>query len=64
MKAKYVASLEAAIQKWADENSEELASEGDACWWYPGMVSDMATAAAAIYDASSKGQDFAIEQSA
>jgi hypothetical protein len=28
------------------------------------MVSDMATAAAAIYDASSKGQDFAIEQSA
>ncbi len=60
MNTRLQATLEAAIQKWCDEECES--SEWGLTWMYDQQVVDMAKAAALVFDASCAGQQFAKEQ--
>ena len=57
MKSKLFAKLEEAIEKFVNENDEERDF-----YIYDSQIEDMAKAAAAIYDATEKGQKFADNQ--
>jgi len=52
--------LESAINKWMDDNCE--AGDWPSGFVYESEIVDMANAAALVFDASNKGQSFAIEE--
>jgi len=51
------ASLEKAIQEWADKECES--SDWPNGWCYEGQIEHMALAASLVSDASNQGQEFA-----
>jgi hypothetical protein len=60
MKSRLLATLQDAIQTWA--NNECEAADWPSLWMYDALVVDMAKAAAAIFDATIASQEFAKEQ--
>ncbi|WP_435310678.1 hypothetical protein [Primorskyibacter sedentarius] len=62
MKTGLLASLEAQIEQWLNDNCES--SDWPQAWMYEDIVRDMAKAAALVFDANHKGQDFAKRESA
>ena len=60
MNTRLLATLEAAIQAWADKECES--GEWPQTYMYDDQVVHMAAAAALVFDASSAGQDFAASQ--
>ena len=57
MKAALLAGLEEAIDKWMDAHCED--DDWPQAYVYQGEAADMAQAAALVFDASAKGQEFA-----
>lgn len=59
MKSEYKASLEKAISNWIEATCEDAPVQG---YYYPELAEQMAEAAAAVYDASFKSQEYAEQE--
>lgn len=62
MTTKIKASLEQAIQDWADKCAEEASLDPIQAWWPDTLTARMADAAYGILMANYEGQDFAKKQ--
>ena len=62
MTTRLLASLEAAIQQWADETCETADWTQANVWWPDSLTMHMAQAAYAVLKANQDGQKYAKEQ--
>lgn len=59
MKSEFKALLEKAIQQFIEKTCEDAPVQG---YYYPELAEQMADAAAAVYDASFKAQEYAEQE--